>query len=128
MAKDGTHVIKVNDGVYYSTWLDFLNSICIHNILFPETSYELIGFVILDELYAVLKQNFIISNEDVDLTEIETFLNTNGFEKVRTLDYYNKEMVIRFEDVHDENVIKQNGIYFFIDTVFYIDIADRRVE
>jgi len=122
LSLDGTHVIKLNDGIYYSNWLDFLNSLCIHNILFPETGYELIGFTNQDELHAVLKQNFIYANEDVDLSEVEIILNTNGFIKIKPLDYFNKEIGIRLEDIHDENVIKQNGIYFFIDTVFYIDL------
>ncbi len=124
LSKDSSHVIKKNDAVYYSTWLDFFNSICIHNLLFPETSYELIGFIFSGELYAVLKQNFILSNEDVDLDEVEIILNTNGFNKIKKLDYYNQEIGIRLEDIHDENVIKQNGVYFFIDTVFYLDILD----
>lgn len=123
-SKDGSNVIKVNDGIYYSTWLDFFNSICIHNILFPETSYELVSFIFVNELFAILKQNFIVSNEEVDLNEVETILNSNGFDKVKKLDYYNQEFGIRLEDIHDENVIKQNGIYFFIDTVFYIDLKE----
>ena len=122
LSVDGTHVIKINDGVYYNTWLDFLNSLCIHNLLFPETSYELIGFSLKDELFAIVKQNFILSNEVVDLNEVEMILNTNGFLKIKKLDYYNQEIGIRLEDIHDENVIKQNGVYFFIDTVFYLDI------
>jgi Serine/Threonine/Tyrosine Kinase found in polyvalent proteins len=62
---DGLHVIKLNDAIYYSAWLDFINSVCIHNILFPETAYELLGFSLSGELYAVLKQNFIVSTDVV---------------------------------------------------------------
>lgn len=124
LSKDGTHVIKTNDGVYYNTWLDFLNSLCIHNILFPETSYQLIDFSLLDDLFAIVKQNFILSNEDVDLGEVKAILNTNGFVEIKKLDYYNQEIGIRLEDMHDENVIKQNGVYFFIDTVFYLDVKE----
>ncbi|MBK8144877.1 MAG: hypothetical protein IPK62_07705 [Bacteroidetes bacterium] len=124
LSLDGTHVIKINDGVYYNTWLDFLNSICIHNLLFPETSYELLGFSLIDELFAIVKQNFVVSNQDVDLEEVETILNTNGFIKIKNIDYYNQEIGIRLEDIHDENVIKQNGVYFFIDTVFYLDVKE----
>ncbi len=124
LSKDGTHVIKTNDSVYYNTWLDFLNSLCIHNLLFPETSYELIGFSFINELFAIVKQNFIVSNQDVDLEEVETILKTNGFNKIKKLDYYNQEIGIRLEDIHDENVIKQNGVYFFIDTVFYLDLKE----
>ncbi|ASZ11192.1 hypothetical protein KTO58_19245 [Chitinophaga pendula] len=32
--KDRRHVIKLNDGNYYATWLEFFNSILIHNLLF----------------------------------------------------------------------------------------------
>ena len=34
-------------------------------------------------------------------------------------DYYNPELGIILEDLHDENVLFRNGIYHFIDTVFY---------
>ena len=80
--------------------------------------------VINDILFAFLEQNFIISNEDVDLTEVETLLAYNGFEKIKQNDFYNKEIGLDLEDIHDENVIKQNGSYFFIDTVFYLNILE----
>lgn len=37
--QDNRNVIKLNDAVYYNTWLDFFNSILIHNLLFKETKY-----------------------------------------------------------------------------------------
>lgn len=37
-------VIKINDAIYYATWLEYFNSLLIHNLLFPNTSYRLIGF------------------------------------------------------------------------------------
>ncbi|CAN5222232.1 hypothetical protein BH09BAC1_BH09BAC1_02980 [soil metagenome] len=47
-------VIKLNDAFYYSTWLDFLNSLLIHNLLFPDTYYQLLGFTLADNgLFAV---------------------------------------------------------------------------
>jgi Serine/Threonine/Tyrosine Kinase found in polyvalent proteins len=119
-------VLKINDGCYYNNWLDFFNSIAIHNILFPETAYDVVGFEEVDlNLNIVLKQKFIVSNEPVNLEEVSELLLYNGFEKMRLLDYYNEEMGIWLEDIHDENVIKQNGSYFFIDTVFYIDVKDK---
>lgn len=45
---------------------------------------------------------------------------TNGFNNVKNNDYYNPILKIILEDLHDENVLTQNGILFFIDTVFYI--------
>jgi hypothetical protein len=71
---DNLHVIKLNDAVYYATWLEFLNSLLLHNILFENTAYHLLGFVMLDnELYAVLKQPFIISDAPVDLEDVKKY-------------------------------------------------------
>jgi hypothetical protein len=78
--------------------------------------------VIKGKLFAVLEQNFILSNEEVDLNEVDTLLSYNGFEKVKRNDYYNAEIGLILEDIHDENVIKQNGSYFFVDTVFYLNV------
>lgn len=48
-------------------------------------------------------------------------MKDNGFENIRNNDYFNKNLGIILEDLHDENVLTQNGVLFFIDTVFYID-------
>ena len=45
---DGKSVIKINDAVYYATWLEYFNSLVIHNLLFPGTAYEFIGFSIVN--------------------------------------------------------------------------------
>ena len=37
-APDRRSVIKINDAVYYATWLEFFNSLVIHNLLFEETT------------------------------------------------------------------------------------------
>jgi Serine/Threonine/Tyrosine Kinase found in polyvalent proteins len=126
MNTDERHVVKLNDAVYYSTWLDFFNSILIHNILFEETSYELLGFAKRDDvLQAVLKQAFVISDSPVNLLEVKAFLEYNGFVNTRRNDYYNKSMGLILEDIHDENVIMNSGIIFFIDTVFYVDLPGK---
>jgi Serine/Threonine/Tyrosine Kinase found in polyvalent proteins len=122
--EDNRNVIKLNDAVYYNTWLDFFNSILIHNLLFKETSYTLIGFTEKDNtLLAILKQPFIISDNNVDLNTVKKLLEYNGFENTRRNDYYNKELGLILEDIHDENVIVNSNILFFIDTVFYINLT-----
>lgn len=127
MNTDERHVIKLNDAVYYSTWLDFFNSILLHNILFEETSYELVGFAKRDDnLQAVLKQAFVISDSPVNLQDVKAFLEFNGFINTRRNDYYNKSTGLILEDIHDENVIMNSGIIFFIDTVFYVDLPDNK--
>jgi hypothetical protein len=114
-------VVKVNDGIYYNNWLDFLNSILIHNILFFDTAYKLLGFQYIDrELFIVLEQTFIEADTLTNLEDLKLFLEENGFVNIRRNDYYSKELSLILEDMHDENVLTNNGTFFFIDTVFYI--------
>jgi hypothetical protein len=117
---DQRHVIKVNDGVYYATWLEFFNSLLLHNLIFPNTAYELIGFLTEgDALLAVLKQPFVVSDKQVELGDIEKLLAFNGFENIRRNDYKHAELGLILEDMHDENVLVKDDTLFFIDTVFY---------
>ncbi|RAJ11191.1 hypothetical protein LX64_00799 [Chitinophaga skermanii] len=118
-------VIKINDGIYYATWLEFFNSIVIHNLLFPNTAYTFLGFIeIEDDFFAVLKQPFVTAGDVVDLSDVKKLLAYNGFENtlrkgLPTNNYYNKELGLILEDIHDENVIVNSNTLFFIDTVFY---------
>jgi|SRR5450432_833838 len=120
LAHDRRSVIKVNDAVYYATWLEFFNSLVIHNLLFEETGYEFLGFAEKgDSLLVLLKQPFITSDGPLDLSDVKKFLTFNGFENTRRNDYFNKELGIILEDMHDENIIVNSNKLFFIDTVFY---------
>jgi Serine/Threonine/Tyrosine Kinase found in polyvalent proteins len=120
---DNRSVIKLNDAVYYSTWLDFFNSVLIHNTLFEKTAYELLGFTENENgLLAILKQPFVIADGEVDLTDVKKLLEYNGFKNTRRNDYYNEELGLILEDIHDENVIVNSNTLFFIDTVFYIHL------
>ena len=117
---DGKNVIKVNDAVYYATWLEFFNSILLHNLVFPNTAYNLIGFTKGEGvLYAVMKQPFITSDGQAELDSIKKLLAYNGFENTRRNDYHHKELGLILEDMHDENVLVNSNTLFFIDTVFY---------
>lgn len=117
---DNKNVIKLNDAVYYATWLEFFNSILLHNLIFSNTAYFLLGFVKEDDtLYAVLRQPFIVSDALVDLDEIKKLLTFNGFENNRRNDYIHRELGLILEDMHDENVLVNSETLFFIDTVFY---------
>lgn len=118
---DDQYVIKLNDAIFYESWSDYFNSLLIHNYFFPSTEYELLGFrKINEELHSVVKQKFITSTEIVDLEFVELFLSNNHFERTRNNDYFNQEIGLIFEDLHDENIISNNGILYFIDTVFYL--------
>jgi hypothetical protein len=117
---DNRHVLKLNDGIYYATWLEFLNSIILHNILFENTAYSLLGFIKEEDvLLAALLQPFVISTEQTDLNDVREFLDFNGFKNVRRNDYMNAELGLILEDMHDENVLVNSNTLFFIDSVFY---------
>ena len=99
-------VLKLNDAIYYTSWFDYLNNLLLNNYFFPDTAYKLLGF------YKAIK--FTPSNVEL------LFLENNGFVNTRNHDYYNPQLGIILEDLHDENVLTANDILYFIDTVFYI--------
>lgn len=119
--KDDSHVLKLNDSIYYNSWEDYFHNLLIHNYLFPDTAYDLLGFAKQnDTLYAVVKQAFVTITEHTDLIKVKEFLIANGFENTRNHDYFHPESGIILEDLHDENVLTKDGVLYFIDTVFYL--------
>jgi hypothetical protein len=114
-------VIKLNDSIYYETWEDYFNNLLINNYFFPDTAYQLVGFYEQENLlYAVVEQKFVESDSETELDNVKSFLIENGFENTRNNDYYNPELGIILEDLHDENVLTFKDNLFFIDTVFYL--------
>ena len=122
--KDGKNVIKLNDSIYYNSWIDYFNNLLLNNYFFTDTAYKLLGFYKNDDiLYAVVEQPFVKATEKTDLELVKKFMFSNGFLNTKNNDYYNPELGIILEDLHDENVLTENGILQFIDTVFYISEA-----
>jgi Serine/Threonine/Tyrosine Kinase found in polyvalent proteins len=118
---DGSHVIKLNDAIFYLKWEDYFNSLLLHNYFFPATSYELIGFQNESErLYAVVRQSYIHTTEPTDESLVKELMAANNFENKKDNDYFNREAGLILEDLHDENVLTNNGVLFFVDTVFYL--------
>lgn len=115
-------VLKLNDTIYYNSWLDYLDNLLLNNYFFPDTAYHLRGFYKSKDniLYALVEQNYIESTQPTNLDSVKFFLAKNGFQNVRNNDYLHPILGIILEDLHDENVLTNNEILFFIDTVFYI--------
>lgn len=59
------------------------------------------------------------------MNEIKDLLSQNGFKNVRNQDFIHDKLGLILEDLHDENVFKQEGVYFFIDTVIFL--KDKRI-
>lgn len=108
--KDGKTVIKLNDAIFYSSWIDYFNNLLLNNYFFPDTAYQLLGFYKdYEVLYAVVQQPFVKATEKTDLTIVKKFMLNNGFINTRNNDYFNPELGIILEDLHDENVLTENG-------------------
>ena len=119
--KDDKRALKLNDSIYYTSWIDYLNNLLLNNYFFSDTAYKLLGFYTNENiLYAVVEQPFVKATEKTNLELVKQFMLSNGFENSRNNDYINRNYGIILEDLHDENVLTQNGFLFFIDTVFYI--------
>jgi hypothetical protein len=119
--KDDKFVYKLNDSIYYESWLDYFNNLLLHNYFFPDTSYKLIGFLKEnDTMFCVVEQKFIKITASTNILYVKQFMKANGFTNIRNNDYQNEALGIIIEDLHDENVLTNNGILYFIDTVFYL--------
>ena len=120
--KNEKTVYKLNDSIYYTTWLDYFYNLLLNNYFFPDTAYKLIDFFQSPEniLYALVEQPYVKANQITDLQFVRNFMKQNGFINTRNNDYYNPDLGVILEDLHDENVLTQNNMLYFIDTVFYI--------
>lgn len=113
---DSEHVLKLNDAIYYNSWKDYFHNLLLHNFFFPDTAYELIGFTRENEvLYAVVKQAYVIITQNTDLSQVKAFLGANGFINNRNNDYIHPNLGVILEDLHDENVLTRNDIFYFKD-------------
>lgn len=114
-------VYKKADAVFYISWFDYLNNLLLHNYFFPDTAYSLIGFSLhKQKLFAILKQPYVTSTEPTNLLTVKEFLIAKGFVNKKNNDYYHPHLGLILEDLHDENVLTNSGMLFFVDTVFYL--------
>ncbi len=119
--KDGKTVIKLNDSIFFNSWEDYFNNLLCHNFFFPDTAYNFLGFYIENSnLHSAVSQSFITSTSSTNLKLVKKFMEDNGFINTRNNDYYNEELGVILEDLHDENVLSKNDVLHFIDTVFYL--------
>jgi Serine/Threonine/Tyrosine Kinase found in polyvalent proteins len=42
--KNTRQVLKLNDAIYYASWIDYFNNLLLSNYFFPDTAYNLVGF------------------------------------------------------------------------------------
>jgi len=118
---DPKFILKLNDTLFYEYWIDYFHNLLIHNYFFPHLAYEFLGFVIENNcLFSVVKQPYVVATESTNLENVRQFLMNNGFVNRKGNDYFNPELGIILEDLHDENVLTSEGVLQFIDTVFFL--------
>jgi len=125
----GGQEAEVYKGMDYSLWkvidyyqnsdtpLEFLdNRVAIHNLLFPDTKYELIGFSKKkNRLQFIVKQPFVEGRNYRKDDHFPDYMESLGYEQIDDTTYYNKFFIIK--DLHEANVLKiQNG-FAFVDTI-----------
>jgi len=114
-------VIKLNDAIFYVNWSQYFESLLVHNILFPETKYELLGFVKINEiLYSAISQDYIQPTVKTNIEFVKEYMISKGFTIKKRNDYVHSELGIIIEDLHEENVLVKDDTLFFIDTVIYL--------
>lgn len=114
-------VIKLNDAIFYVNWSQYFESIIVHNILFPATRYELLGFLKINTiLFSVVSQSYVRPTAKTDIGNVKEFMIGNGFNIKKNNDYIHNSMGLIIEDLHEENVLTADGVLFFIDTVIYV--------
>ena len=111
--------------VRHQTPLDFVeNKIIVHNAIFPQTAYKLIGIRYdRGEFLFVLEQSYVRSMKGVKVSrlEIDEDMSMRGF--VKCSSSYSSENYI-ISDLNSKNVLKgvDNELYY-IDPVIYPNIT-----
>lgn len=118
---ENNRVIKLNDAIFYVNWSQYLESLIIHNILFPNTKYTQSGFLRINStIYTAVEQDYVEPTSLTKIGKIRNEMEKNGFTVKKNSDYINNEIGLIIEDLHEENVLTNNGVLFFIDTVIYL--------
>ena len=114
-------VTKINHLTLHGTWKEFFERINLHNELFPNEAYTLVGYTKKnDRLVPIMEQPLVREDKQNPLTEEERVdeLAKRGFIPVRENVFYNKELGITLKDATAENVIRdENGDIRFIDPI-----------
>lgn len=77
-------MIKVNDGVFYASGMEYFNSLIIHNLLFPSSLFILTGFIENKNKDVCIElQQPLIEGGHVDLEITREVLTFNGFVNVK---------------------------------------------
>ena len=118
---DSRFVYKLNDFRYSDDNLSpFFERISVHNELFPDCEYILIGFAENRDgkVCAALRQPFILAQREATQQEINEELEHLGFQKEQEGYFTNGEYDI-FDAVPNNVLMGDDGHLYFIDTIIF---------
>lgn len=100
-----------------------LEQVRLHNELFPETKYELVGFTGFDNgkdhvpyVEVVLKQIYVDNALQTTLQEILDFMTSLEFEQIDETTFTNGQYTV--SDLYPRNVLKdKNGFIYVVDDI-----------
>ena len=111
-------IFKVNNLINsHGSVSEFVEKTRLHNQLFPETSYELVGFTGREgkSVYPIVKQRYVPNSMNATVDEIDNYMESLGFEK--TGDYTYSNGVYEVSDLRPRNVLKDaDGDIYVIDS------------
>ncbi len=130
LSGDGNFVLKANTGSYHGHWLQFIERLSLHALLFEETAYTVEGLVLEDlSVSILLKQKFVRAAKAEDgsslgasrrQVEADMFQRYGAF-RFRNDDYYIPKLDVFVEDLHNENVFlaPDGRTPLYVDPVIY---------
>lgn len=124
-----SRVFKRNNLYYHSNWLEYFHRLVLHNWLFPETMIRFEGLMMVeDELQPVISQKAFLAIRGASRREVEKEMQRRGFVRRFADNYYNPDMGISVEDLHDENVlVSPAGSLLIFDPVIYLTTSEKKM-
>lgn len=113
------YVYKVNNLMNSGDIVSLFERLSLHNLLFPETSYELVGFTGFEgrNIYPIIRQRAICNPNNASLNDINEYMHNLGFERKGRYCFSNGNILI--SDLRPRNVLKDNdGDIYIIDAEF----------
>lgn len=118
--RENAAVYKMNNLVNSKNLPELFKRIDLHNELFPQTKYELVGFTGFGNggtIYPIYKQEYIDNAEFATPEEIGAYMQDLGFNKTGEAEYSNGDITI--SDLRPRNVLKDTeGDIYVIDADF----------
>lgn len=110
-------IYKVNNLMNSGGIVSLLHKILMHNILFPETAYQLYGFAGYDgrTVQPILKQVRIANAAPATQIMIDTYMAALGIEKIGEKGRYSNGQFLAWDIVPRNALIDAEGDIFVID-------------